>query len=126
MDEKKAVDTLEKALLIDLLEHESCGGGLVIHPEVAEATPCKCFEYEGEEYCWSPGVLGLISGKKNPDQMARFCKVKQPASPRAKERIARFKKAIEEAHRKWEEEGGGVREWWKKVGESLRKHGLKV
>ncbi|MBA7558265.1 hypothetical protein ES705_51062 [subsurface metagenome] len=116
-----------KELLLDILEHESTGSGLVLDPAKAAATPCKCFAYDSQEYCWSPGVLGLISSKKNPEQIAQFCAVgKSPAGEGVKERFTKIKLAIEEAHREWEKKGEGLPAWWNEVAKSLKKHGVEL
>ncbi|GAJ21746.1 unnamed protein product, partial [marine sediment metagenome] len=35
-------------------------GALIVNPERAKATPCKCFMYKGRDYCWSPGAIGML------------------------------------------------------------------
>jgi len=114
----------EKAILLDVLEHVERGGGLVVHPEVARKTPCRCFEYEGETYCWSPGVIGLISGKKEPHLIEEFCKIRVPADPGLKHRFLTFTQAVKEAKKEYEKEGGGVGKWWEKLGEAFEKRGI--
>ncbi|MBA7566965.1 hypothetical protein ES708_08665 [subsurface metagenome] len=124
--EVEEADT-NKGLLLDILEHESTGAGLVLNPARAEATGCKCFAYDSQEYCWSPGVLGLISSKKNPEQIARFCAVgKTPAGEGVKERFGKIKGAVEEAHREWLKKGEGLPAWWDEVAKSLKKHGVEL
>lgn len=110
-------------LLLHVIEHEATGGGRVIDPEKAKSTPCKCFTHDSETYAWSPGVLGLISSKKNPEQYAEFCALGCiPAGEGAKKRFEQIKQAIDEAHEEWHKKGGGLPEWWESVGESLEKH----
>ncbi|GAJ18758.1 unnamed protein product, partial [marine sediment metagenome] len=72
-DEEAKEANANKELLLDILEHEATGSGLVLNPARAEATSCKGFTYDKETYAWSPGVLGLISSKKNPEQLKQFC-----------------------------------------------------
>lgn len=112
-------------LIVHIMEHEVLGAGRVIDPDRARATGCKCFEFEGEEYCWSSGILGLISSKKNPEQLQEFCVIgKEPAGAGAQRRFAEIKGAISEAQREYEQEGGGVPGWWNKVGEKLAEKGI--
>lgn len=123
----KVIDELERPeVIIHIMEHQAVGGGRVIDAERARATPCKCFEHESETYAWSPGVLGLISSKKNPEQMTEFCSVCLPAQPGVQERFAEMKEAIGEAHKRWEEKGGGLPSWWEEVGKSLAKRGIEL
>lgn len=116
-----------KQILLDVLEHQVLGSGRVINAARAMATPCKCFTYDTGEMCWSPGVLGLMSSKKNPEQIAKFCAVgKEPAGEGAKQRFEKVKGAIEEAHREWEKRGEGLSGWWSEVAKSLEKHGIEL
>lgn len=114
-------------LALQVMEHDARGGGLVLNPERARATPCKCFEFEGETYCWSPGVLGLISSKKNPEQLAEFCVLgREPAGAGARERFEKLRGAVSEAHADWEEKGGGLPGWWESVGAKLAEKGIEL
>ena len=116
-----------KEILLDVLEHQVLGSGRVINAARAMATPCKCFTYDTGEMCWSPGVLGLMSSKKNPEQIAQFCAIgKTPASEGVKERFEKVKGAIESAHSQWQKEGGDLQNWWHKVAESLEKREIEL
>ncbi len=116
-----------KQLLLDILEHEVLGSGRVLNPARAAATPCKCVKYDTGEFCWSPGVLGLISSEKNPEQISQFCAIgKQYSEDGVTRRFGEVKGAIEEAHSEWEKKGGGLPEWWSEVAKSLEKHGIEL
>lgn len=104
---------------LHILEHEATGHGLVVDAAKAEATPCKCFTFEGVKYAWSPGIKGLISEKKNPEQMAKYCKVLIPVSDGLAKRFGRVKEAVGIAHKEWREEGGNLARWWEKVSPAL-------
>ncbi len=116
-------------LLFHIAEHEAVGHGLVIDPARARATPCTCFtvEEDGFESCWSPGVLGLITSKKNPEQIAEFCaKGKVYGGAGAKERFLKVRDAIKKAHEQWEKKGGGLPGWWQEVGKSMKEHSIEL
>jgi len=114
-------------LVVHVLEHEATGQGRVINPARARATPCKCFEFEGEKYAWSPGVLGLISSKKNPEQYKEFCALGcEPAGAGAAKRFREIKGAIGAAHREWQEKGDGLPDWWRQVGIKLQEKGIEL
>ena len=104
---------------LHILEHEATGHALVVDAARAEATPCKCFTYDTDRYGFSPGCIGLISEKRNPDQFARFCKVCIPVSDGLSKRFARVKEEVGKAHEEWRKEGGDLAKWWKKVGPAL-------
>lgn len=114
-------------LAFHIAEHEVTGHAIEVNPAKARDlnVPAKCFPYGGEEYCWKPGYVGLISSKKNPEQYATI-KVKEAAAPGAQERFARLKSAVGKAHAKWGKEGGGLEGWWKAVGETLAEKGLEL
>jgi len=120
-------DTSTAILLLHSLEHEATGAGRVIDPARAKATPCTCFGFEGEEYCWSPGILGLMSSKKNPEQIANYCVMgKEKGGAGASKRFTELKSAIGEAHKEWEAEGGDLKKWWEKTGEKLAEKGIEL
>lgn len=121
----EVIAKIPSGLMVHIMEHEVLGSGRVIDPARARATGCKCFEFEGEEYCWSPGVLGLISSKKNPEQLEEYCVVgKEPAGAGAQQRFAEIKGAISEAHQEWRRNGEGLPSWWEKVGKKLAEKGI--
>jgi len=110
---------------LHIAEHEVMGGARVIDKAKAEnpSIPGKCFSYDGDEFCWKPGYLGLISSKKNPEQLATV-KIKIPAGTGVVERFKAIKGAIGEAHQEWEKSGTGLRGWWQRVGEEMEKQGV--
>lgn len=116
-----------KELLLDVMEHKVLGSGRVIDAARAKATPCTCFTYDDAEMCWSPGILGLMSSKKNPEQIAKYCALgKTPDGSGVKQRFAKIKGAVEEAHAEWEKSGDGLPEWWSAVAKSLEKHKIEL
>lgn len=107
-------------LIVHIMEHQATGEGRILDPARARATGCKCFAFDEEEYCWTPGVLGLMSSKKNPEQIEEFCVLgKEPAGAGAQKRFRELKGAIHEAHEEWERKGEGLPGWWRQVGEKL-------
>lgn len=118
--QKVADDIDGTRLVIHIMEHEVTGAGRVIDDAKARTTPCKCVSYEGELYCHSEGILGLISSKKNPEQIAQYCAVGKIMKPDGlKTRFAQIKEAISRAHKKWEKGEGGLVEWWDAVAEEM-------
>lgn len=120
-------DFVETELAFHIAEHEVLGGARMVDKSKAEdpAVACRCFGSGEEEYCWKPGYLGLISSKKNPQQMAH-CVIKVPAGAGTAKRFAELRGAISQAHREWEKTGGGLKEWWEAVGRQLEEKGVSV
>ncbi len=123
---REMVDRAED-MAIHILEHEACGDAKIIDRVKAENPdiPCKCFSFEENEYCWKSGLLGLISSKKNPEQIS-LCKIKLPASEGAQRRFTKIKGAIGEGHKEWEKGGGDLKEWWEQVGKTFKQKGIEV
>ena len=114
-------------LAFHIMEHEATGAGRILEPARARATGCKCFRFDEEEYCWSPGVLGLMSSKKNPEQIEEFCVLgKVPAGAGAQKRFRELRGAIHEAQEEWERKGEGLPGWWRQVGEKLAEKGIEL
>ncbi|GAJ11391.1 unnamed protein product, partial [marine sediment metagenome] len=69
-------------------------GALIVNPERAKATPCKCFMYKGRDYCWSPGAIGLLK----QEEETIYCPTKEyEARPGITQRFEEFSEAAEEA-----------------------------
>lgn len=115
-----AEETSKAELPFHIAEHEAVGHGLVVDEARAEATPCKCFTFEDTRFGWSPGVVGLISEKRNPEQFAKYCQEIIPVSDGVARRFERVKREVGKAHEEWEKEGGNLAAWWTKVGPALR------
>ncbi|GAI00782.1 unnamed protein product, partial [marine sediment metagenome] len=114
-------------LAFHVAEHQAVGHGIVVDRALAERTPCKCFSYDTDEYAWSPGVVGLISSRKTPEDFEKFCAMgKEPASPGAAERFTKLRGAISEAHEEWKKKGGGLTGWWEEVGKTLAAKGIEL
>lgn len=126
MDQAK----FDRQMLLDMTIQHVGSPGRVIDAERARATPCKCFEYDSSTYCWSEGVLGLISSDKNPEQIQDFCKVKHSSpSNELKKRFEKFQEAASEAQKEYEQIPESKREWtdWlEAMSKSLEKHGIEV
>jgi len=114
-------------IVLHSMEHEATGSARITNPAMFEnlGVPCHCFRYEDEEYCFKKGAIGLISPKRNPEQIAK-CKIRVPAEEGVARRFHRVKEAIGTAHKEWEEEGGDLKKWWEKTGEHLEKAGISV
>ena len=104
--------------------------GLVVNEAKARATPCNCFTYNGREYCFSSGVIGMMSSAENPEQLEAFCKVGKTyeVKPGIKQRFESFAGAAEEAHKKIENIPKGERlvPWLTAMGEELEKRSIEV
>ena len=124
------LDPAGRGMLLHFTEHAIEGSGLVVNEAKARATPCNCFTYNGREYCFSKGIIGMMSSAENPEQIAEYCKVGKTyeVRPGIKERFESFAGAAEEAHEKIEGIPKGERlvPWLTAMGEELEKRGIEV
>ena len=99
--------------------------GIVINEERAKATPCKCFTYKGKDYCYSPGIIGMLEA----GQVPTYCPTKTyEVRPGIKQRFEEFAEAAETAHERIEEIPKGERlvPWLTEMGKELRARGVEV
>jgi hypothetical protein len=119
-----------RGLLLHFTEHAIEGGGRVVNEARAKTSPCNCFTYNGREYCFSPGVIGMMSSKKNPEQIDEYCKAGKTyeVKPGIKKRFESFAEAAEEAQEKIEEIPRGERlgPWLSEMSTELEKRGIEL
>jgi hypothetical protein len=99
--------------------------GIIINEERAKASPCKCFTYKGRDYCYSPGVIGMLEA----GQVPTYCPTKTyEVRPGIKQRFEEFAEAAETAHERIEEIPKGERliPWLTEMGKELRARGVEV
>ncbi len=124
------LDPAGRGMLLHFTEHAIEGSGLVVNEARARATPCNCFTYKDREYCFSKGIIGMMSSAENPEQIAEYCKVGKTyeVRPGIKERFESFAGAAEEAHKKIETIPKGERlvPWLSAMGEELEKRAIEV
>lgn len=124
------LDPAGRGMLLHFTEHAIEDGGLVVNEARAKATPCNCFTYKERDYCFSPGVIGMMSSKENPEQVTEFCKVGKTyeVKPGIKQRFEEFSEAAEEAHKKIESipKGERLSPWLSAMGKELEKRGIEV
>ena len=99
--------------------------GIVINEERAKATACKCFTYKGKDYCYSPGIIGMLEAEQVPN----YCPTKEyEVRPGIKQRFEEFADAAEAAHKKIEKIPKGERliPWLTEMGKELRTRSVEV
>lgn len=111
-------------IMLHFITEQVKPGGIVVDEELARATACRCFEYQGKDYCFSKGVIGMLT----QEEEERFCPTRNYAANGRKERYQKFAAAAEKAHRKIEEIPPGERliPWLETMSQELRKEGIEV
>jgi hypothetical protein len=119
------IDTLAIFLLAQSMPHMEGSPGIVVNPDVAARTSCKCVKVDGSEICFSKGVIGgLDEGQKEA-----YCKPKTYyESSGLEERIGQFKEAVAAAQEKVKDIPKGERlgPWLSAMSEELQTRGIEV
>lgn len=112
-------------LILDMAIESLGSPGLVVDPDVAGRTGCRCYLVDGTEMCFSKGIIGTLSKA----QREAYCKTKEILREGALvERVKKFKEAAKAAKEKIEKipKGERLEPWLTAMGEELRKRGIEV
>lgn len=99
--------------------------GKVVDSGEAAMTSCNCFTYNGEDYCYSPGIIGMLEQEQEKD----YCPVKTyTVDEDIKKRFKDFREAVGEAKKKIEgvPEGESLQPWLEAMSEELKERGIKI
>jgi len=106
---------------------EAGSPGAVLDEPTAKASLCNCFIYKGKDYCYSKGVIGMLS----QDQERLYCVAGKTykEQPKIVERYTKFAAAAERAHKDIESMPKGMprlEAWLSAMGRELAKEGIEV
>jgi hypothetical protein len=99
--------------------------GIVVYPDIAKASPCKCAKVDGSELCFSPGIIGAM----DEGQKELYCNPKTTfKSPALIQRLKIFKQAVKAAQKKVKDipKGERLEPWLAAMSEELTKRAIKV
>ena len=103
---------------------ESLGSpGLVVHPEIAGKTKCKCYDVDGRLMCFQKGIIGTLSQA----QAEAYCKDKEVITEGGLvERVKKFREAAKAAQERIAgiPKGERLHPWLTAMGEELSKRGI--
>jgi len=121
------IDMVAMFLLVHAMAHMETGAspGIVVDPDVAARTPCKCARVDDSEICFSRGVIGGL----NEGQKEAYCNPKTYfESPGLEERVGKFKEAVAAAQEKIKDvpPGSKLEPWLQAMSEELSKRGIEV
>ncbi len=112
-------------LLLDMTVEALGSPGLMVNPDIAARTPCRCYTYKGEpKICYSKGIIGSMS----KGQIEAYCKplIKVGESKRVKEFIEAKEEALKEIEKIPPRTPGRLEKWLSAMGKALRKRGIEV
>ena len=105
---------------------ESLGSpGLIVNPDLAARTGCRCYKIDDTLMCFSAGIIGTLS----KPQIEAYCPTKEIITEGGMvERVKRFKEAAKVAKEKIAKipKGERLEPWLTAMGEELRKRGIEV
>jgi hypothetical protein len=123
--EETEIDTVAIFLLAHSMPHMEGSPGIVVDPDVAARTSCRCARVGDSEICFSKGIIGgLDEGQKEA-----YCKPKMYyESPGLEERLGEFKEAVAAAQEKIKDIPKGERlgPWLSAMSLELQKRGIEV
>lgn len=113
-------------LLLHFTEHEILGSARVLDEARAKANPCHCFAYDGRDYCFAKGAIGMLSQEQQAD-VCRLPKVFE-VKPGMKKRFENFSEAAKAAHKEVETvpKGERLEPWLHAMSGELGKRGIQV
>ena len=125
VEDEEAPDTY--AMLMHFGIKELGSPGAVLDEARAVGSSCKCFGYDDKDYCFSKGVIGLLT----QDQEKKYCALGKnyTVAPGIKKHFAEFSEAAKEAHKKIEDMKPGMERletWLEAMGAELGKRGIEV
>ena len=121
------IDMVTMFLLYHSMAHMNTehSPGIVVYPEVAKASACKCAKVDGTELCFSPGIIGAM----DEGQKELYCNPKTSfKSPALQKRLTVFKQAVKAAQKKVKDipKGERLEPWLAAMSEELTKRAAKV
>lgn len=113
----------DRGLLLNMAVESLGSPGIMVNPDIAARTSCRCYTYEGEpKICYSKGIIGSMSRS----QIEAYCKplIEIGESKRVRE----FKEAAAEAKTAIAgiEKGERLEPWLKAMSASLKKRGIEI
>ena len=115
----------DKSLVLDHTVEALGSPGIVVNPDLAARTACKCYEVDSTLMCFSPGIIGTLS----KPQVEAYCPTKEVLKEGGiVERVKKFREAARVAHEKIERlpKGERLETWLSEMGKELSKRGIEV
>jgi hypothetical protein len=119
------IDTIATFLLAHSMPHMEGSPGIIVDPDVAERTSCRCVKVGDSEICFSKGIIGgLDEGQKEA-----YCNPKTYyESPGLEKRLGQFKEAVAAAQERVKDIPKGERlgPWLSAMSQELQTRGIEV
>lgn len=99
--------------------------GIVVYPDVALHSPCKCASINGSELCFSHGIIGAM----DEEQKAMYCQPRMQFESEALTRhFQEFQEAVRAAQARIKDipKGERLQPWLEAMSDELGKRGIEV
>lgn len=118
-------DKRRHGLLLDMTVEALGSPGLVVNPDIAGRTSCRCYRVDDTLMCFSKGIIGTLS----KPQVEAYCPTKDIITEGGLvERVKQFKEAAAEAQKAIAKipKGERLEPWLSEMGKALAKRGIEV
>lgn len=114
-------DSVTAVLLLHSVPHAYGSPGIMVDPDIAARTPCKCYD----NICFSRGIIGTLDAA----QREAYCPTTEHVtSPGMTRRLKNWQEAVNVCKAEIEEYEKGERltPWLSCMGRELPKHGIEI
>lgn len=121
---KDAVDR-GHGILLDMTVESMGSPGIMVNPDIAARTGCRCYRVDGTDMCFSKGIIGTLS----KGQVEAYCPTKDIKTEGGLvERVKKFKEAARVAEEKIKKlpKGERLRPYLEQMGKELKKRGIEI
>lgn len=117
-------ETRGHGILLDMLIEALGSPALIVNPELAKATPCRCYKVDTTEMCFTRGAIGTLS----KEQIPIYCAGKEYVTEGLATRVKSFKEASEICKREIERlpRGERLEPYLKCMSRELAKRGIEI
>lgn len=111
-------------LLLDMTVEALASPALVVNPDLASRTKCRCYKVDDTLMCYSAGAIGTLS----KSQVEAYCPTKEILTEGIARRVKLFKEATKEAKAEIADvpKGERLEPWLHAMSKALRKRGIEV
>jgi hypothetical protein len=113
------------SLLLHMTVEALGSPALIVNPDLASRTKCKCYKIDDTLMCYSAGAIGTLS----KPQIEAYCPTKEILTEGGLvERVKKWKEAASEAKEKIQHipKGERLEPWLMAMSESLKKRGIHI
>lgn len=115
---------LNRGLLLNATVEAFGSPGIVVNPDLAARTSCRCYRIDKRDMCFSKGIIGTMSDA----QEEAYCTEKRYVTEGLQRRVKLFREAATEAKKEIAgiPKGERLEPWLHAMSKALKKRGIEV